>query len=141
MSQVDYESYLLSPEWRERRAERIRFAGGKCEVCCSPERLEVHHRTYERLGAELMTDLLVLCADCHGRFSDKLPRIDDAARSRLAELIAMIEEWEVATSSVRNKGIARWLLGEARKAQQSNDVRRIVEVAACIHAAAFREAA
>lgn len=141
MNQVDYESYLLSAEWRERRAERIRFANGKCEMCYSTERIEVHHRTYEHLGAELMTDLLVLCADCHGRFSDKLPRFDDAARSRLTDLIAVLEEWEAATSSARNKGIARWLLDEARKAQQSNDVRRIVEVAACIHAAAFREAA
>jgi hypothetical protein len=30
-----------------------------------PYRLEVHHRTYERLGRERPEDLLVLCEKCH----------------------------------------------------------------------------
>lgn len=141
MSQVDYESYLLSPEWRERRAERIRFAAGKCEVCCSRDRLEVHHRTYERLGAELMTDLLVLCDDCHGRFHDKLPKIGTSAVSRLAALIGLLEEWEESARTASGRGVAQALLAEARRAQQTNDLRRIAEIAACIQAAAFREAA
>ena len=29
------------------------------------DNLEVHHRTYERLGEELASDLTVLCNRCH----------------------------------------------------------------------------
>lgn len=65
-----YERYLDSPEWRERRAVAIRKAGGRCQVCNGPDRLEVHHRTYERLGSEMEDDLTVLCHDCHGLFSE-----------------------------------------------------------------------
>lgn len=63
-----YHRYLQTDEWRERRAVAIRKAGGRCQVCNGSDRLEVHHRTYERFGAELEDDLTVLCEDCHGLY-------------------------------------------------------------------------
>lgn len=49
--------------WALERAEK------RCQVCNTDERtLHVHHRTYERVGAELPTDLIVLCDACHGVF-------------------------------------------------------------------------
>jgi hypothetical protein len=64
----DYHAYLLSPEWKARRDAQIRDAGGRCQVCNSPDRLNCHHRTYERIGRELPEDLVVLCEVCHGIF-------------------------------------------------------------------------
>jgi hypothetical protein len=59
-----YVAYLRSPEWATRRAEALARAGGRCERCGAPAR-EVHHRTYERVGAERPEDLQALCAPCH----------------------------------------------------------------------------
>lgn len=67
---VDYDKYIMSPEWAYRREERLRFAGHRCELCNVDGRLEVHHRTYERLGSEMLTDLIVLCEVCHGIFHE-----------------------------------------------------------------------
>lgn len=67
-STFDYHAYLLSPEWKARRDERINAAGRRCQVCNSPDRLNCHHRTYERIGRESPEDLVVLCEVCHGIF-------------------------------------------------------------------------
>jgi hypothetical protein len=63
-----YAEYLASPEWRERRDRAIERAEGRCQLCNSDKRLNVHHRTYERLGYERDADLTVLCEDCHQHF-------------------------------------------------------------------------
>lgn len=65
---MPYADYLKSPEWAQKRQRALRFAGFRCQLCNSPERLNVHHRTYERLGQELMGDLITLCNDCHSIF-------------------------------------------------------------------------
>jgi hypothetical protein len=65
LATMPYAEYLLTPEWRE-RAERAKArAGWRCQFCNSSERLEAHHRTYERRGAELDDDLVALCDRCH----------------------------------------------------------------------------
>jgi 5-methylcytosine-specific restriction endonuclease McrA len=77
---VVYRDYLLSPEWQEKRKEALRLAGYRCQVCYAGDvTLDVHHRTYKRLGHELMTDLVVLCRPCHGIFHKhgKLARYGD----------------------------------------------------------------
>jgi hypothetical protein len=43
------------------------LAGYRCERCEGKRDLEVHHRTYERLGREWDQDLEVLCCRCHER--------------------------------------------------------------------------
>jgi hypothetical protein len=63
---MNYTDYLRTPEWRRTRAAALLRAG----YCCSLDithtgDLDVHHRTYERLGAELTSDLAVLCRSCH----------------------------------------------------------------------------
>lgn len=60
-----YDAYMQSDEWRARREVAIRKAGERCQVCNRANRLEVHHRTYVRFGAEMEDDLTVLCHDCH----------------------------------------------------------------------------
>ena len=66
-----YGLYLQSPAWRARAAAALRRAGYRCMICNADRwftRLEVHHRTYERLGRESPEDLIVLCRHCHKLF-------------------------------------------------------------------------
>lgn len=67
---VNYAEYLKSDAWQTRRAAALRRAEHRCQVCGAAERLEVHHRSYERLGNERPADLVVLCRKCHQVFHD-----------------------------------------------------------------------
>jgi len=67
---MDYQTYIHSSEWKIKASEAIIRSGGKCQVCSSTKHLNVHHNTYDRLGAELPTDLCVLCKHCHERFHE-----------------------------------------------------------------------
>lgn len=63
---MPYRQYLRSPEWRRTRAAALLRAGNACSLDVThTDDLDVHHRTYERLGAELTNDLVVLCRPCH----------------------------------------------------------------------------
>lgn len=64
----DYSVYLASEHWQITRAFALDHAGHRCQVCNANERLDVHHRTYARRGAELPQDLIVLCRKCHEIF-------------------------------------------------------------------------
>ena len=59
--------YLRSLHWRTVRAQKIKEAGGKCEVCGVGGKLDIHHLTYERLGHERMSDLQILCRKHHNK--------------------------------------------------------------------------
>ena len=65
MNKQQYQKYLLSDEWSLKRARAIELAGGRCQLCNSEDPLNVHHRTYERIGDERPEDLTVLCKTCH----------------------------------------------------------------------------
>lgn len=63
---MPYRRYLQTPEWRRTRAAALLRAGGACSMDIThTEGLEVHHRTYDRRGAELASDIVVLCHACH----------------------------------------------------------------------------
>ena len=65
---LPYSEYLKSDHWKETRLTILDRDGERCVICNSKDRLEVHHRTYERLGEELPDDLCTLCHDCHDTF-------------------------------------------------------------------------
>lgn len=60
-----YQAYLNSPDWRRVRNRALKNAGWKCERCQSDRDLQVHHKTYVRLGREWDQDVEALCANCH----------------------------------------------------------------------------
>ena len=66
---MDYQAYINSQEWMDRRREHFRADPGnaRCFVCNwhGKNALHVHHNTYERMGHEASTDLVSLCRDCH----------------------------------------------------------------------------
>jgi 5-methylcytosine-specific restriction endonuclease McrA len=61
----EYRAYLDSPAWKATREAALKRARHRCAVCSLGHGLEVHHRTYERLGAEAWGDMIVLCRTCH----------------------------------------------------------------------------
>lgn len=67
----DYHHYLLSEEWKNKRRDVLAFWEYRCVLCYSDENVQVHHRTYERIGNERFTDLILLCDACHAKFHDK----------------------------------------------------------------------
>ena len=66
----EYREYLLSDSWKTRRRMWLEAWGYRCSVFNEgePRTLDVHHRTYERLGNEAKTDCIVLCRQCHDLF-------------------------------------------------------------------------
>ena len=60
-----YRQYIHSEAWRRRRLVKLEAAKHRCEYCGDVGRLSVHHLTYERLGCEYSSDLIVLCTPCH----------------------------------------------------------------------------
>lgn len=61
--------YIASKAWKQRRASVVMRSNLACERCGATfgtaAALDVHHKTYERLGHERDTDLEVLCSSCH----------------------------------------------------------------------------
>jgi len=75
LRRMPYREYLRTPEWRVTRAAALERAGRSCSLDVThTDALEVHHRTYERLGCELASDLVVLCHACHVVHHEKFGR-------------------------------------------------------------------
>ena len=65
-----YEKYLNSKAWSEIREKCFDYFGRQCLFCSKPA-TQVHHRNYANIGKEnFLTDLSVLCEDCHQRFHE-----------------------------------------------------------------------
>ena len=73
LRKMPFEDYRLTPEWRSRRNRVILRAGSRCELCDASGLIDVHHRTYDRYGDELLSQLLALCRSCHARHHGVLP--------------------------------------------------------------------
>lgn len=75
---MNYRRYISSDKWRRSPARlgELQAAGFRCRTCnaaaAATDPLEVHHRTYERLGYELVADLTALCRRCHHGVTDML---------------------------------------------------------------------
>jgi len=64
---IEYDAYLQTGWWKQRRLQRIITAGHRCEFenvgkrCTTVNNVQVHHLNYQRLYKELDEDLEVLC--------------------------------------------------------------------------------
>ena len=82
MNKQEYQRYLESAHWKKTRAAKLVLAGHRCEFrpirgehpkhgylygdrCGDSRKLQVHHLSYERIGAERDEDLEVLCKFHH----------------------------------------------------------------------------
>lgn len=60
-----YNRYLQSPQWKERRQRVLERDNYLCQGCLTRRATQVHHLTYERVGNEMMFDLISICTPCH----------------------------------------------------------------------------
>lgn len=68
--QLRYQRYLKSDHWRKFKLTILASRGQRCEQCRSVQKIQIHHLTYIRLGAELPSDVKVLCEACHQKAHD-----------------------------------------------------------------------
>jgi hypothetical protein len=68
-----YSKYLTSKDWKKKRQQALAHYGSSC-VLCDSDAVDVHHRTYDRIYDESMSDLIVLCRDCHAAHHKKLSK-------------------------------------------------------------------
>lgn len=61
----EYESYINSFDWYLKSRKALAKANHQCQRCGATQGLEVHHKTYDRLGKEPDADLMVVCPSCH----------------------------------------------------------------------------
>jgi len=85
---------IYGPSYREARAERMKFAGNRCETCkvkAEQYRLECHHASsyayqLDRLNKLKMKDVIILCNQCHDAITDV------TRRRRYAEGVESVQE-------------------------------------------------
>jgi hypothetical protein len=71
---LDYEIYLQSAVWREKRGKVMERCGCICEGCGNRRAVQVHHVRYPRgcapgsrrwVALEKLWDLVAVCGECH----------------------------------------------------------------------------
>jgi 5-methylcytosine-specific restriction endonuclease McrA len=60
-----YDQYLRSQQWDLIRGQVRAKYKDTCQECFKAGKVEIHHKTYERIGAEHIDDLVALCRSCH----------------------------------------------------------------------------
>ena len=142
-----YAEYIESPGWAAKAQSAKQRAGQKCQLCGAKRKdvkLHAHHNTYQRLGREKNTDLLVLCEPCHAKHHDKLPKPDgeqlpldspngavDAIESVMNAVT--LPEWDTMSDDEKVAD-ARWLCAAAEKkmdVQPPHIARKVAERIGC----------
>jgi hypothetical protein len=70
----EYQKYLKSNKWKAIRKFILEDRNKSCERCNKKPLLKflhVHHKTYVRIFNEQMSDLELLCVDCHRKHHKK----------------------------------------------------------------------
>jgi len=64
---ITYEDYLKTDHWKDvrKRYWKSKLHNGKCYACQKGVELQLHHKTYRRMGNEWLNDFCLLCAQCH----------------------------------------------------------------------------
>ena len=96
LRRLPYREYLKTGHWQRVRALALEQAEHQCELCSATDDLEVHHRTYQRLGFERPGDVIALCARCHGDHHRALVLRAIRATERAPEAVTVREVLEKA---------------------------------------------
>jgi hypothetical protein len=112
LREMRYPRYRRTPEWHRTRADALLRAGNCCSLDVTHTGdLEVHHRTYDSLGSEQPSDLVVLCHACHQLHHNmfgrpRRGRTDPTSPSTAAGPAPVIAGAAVATADQRKRS---WL--------------------------------
>ena len=105
MTYKEYREYLLSDKWEELRDAALERAGFQCQLVAEHGgQLEVHHRTYDRLGHEDVADLTVLCHRCHRIISAIYPKL----LSNSGKLVERRNVTFIASEKLKEKRVPKY---------------------------------
>lgn len=77
----DYNEYIHSKEWRDRRKAYYKKHKKECASCFSTYHIGLHHVRYDHLGREWDEDLVALCWNCHEQLHDEYGTTGDLANN------------------------------------------------------------
>jgi len=86
----EMKAYYETDHWKEYTKRLRKFWDYRCAICFSNEKLDGHHRTYERLGEELITDCIAICRKCHAPADTRRRRA--ALRGDKMDLFSVTED-------------------------------------------------
>lgn len=70
---MNYEEYIKTEQWNQKRNERMKMDNNTCQTCISKENLECHHKNYDNLFNENVEhDLITLCNPCHDAITSSM---------------------------------------------------------------------
>ncbi|MGV8131823.1 MAG: hypothetical protein ACP5N7_07025 [Candidatus Pacearchaeota archaeon] len=84
-----YETYIKSPLWEERKNKYFQLYPRKCSICLTSKYIHLHHAIYEKYGEEEDGNLFPLCGQHHKLFHKELGR---TKKDMLRETLLFIEE-------------------------------------------------
>ena len=114
MNKKQYQKYLKSSHWREKRREKLDgIVFLVCHICRSGENFHIHHLTYERIGQERGKDIVRLCPSCHRlihQYAIKLNIFSNNKRAnkRLLQGLRLTRDG-LPIKKMRKKGSDGWL--------------------------------
>jgi 5-methylcytosine-specific restriction endonuclease McrA len=129
--QEAYQIYIASPNWKQKREQRLRLDRYECVACGETENLHVHHKYpkgYFNIPDEHVNDdLKTFCELCHmalhssineRRYQDRDIEVQNHSEPREAqkELISYgLEESKIQINGRKPPDPSRWQFGESTK--------------------------
>ena len=114
LDKARYEAHINSSKWKNTCAAVRRLHGNRCQKCGhGSARLEVHHINYERLGDERLSDLMLLCPDCHAAEDKKREK---ASKEKSAAAL------RAAHRDARYRGYMKARFGEYWEDHETEDI-------------------
>ena len=90
---MNYKDYLKTEHWKILKTNyHLSVLPQKCLVCGN-EKFELHHRSYVRLGKELLLDLIPLCRNCHYKIHEYLKKENKTKLAATHIIIRKVFSW------------------------------------------------
>ncbi len=80
----DYQAYLLSPQWQDKRKRVFERDDWVCQSCLEQPATQVHHTTYAHRFNEPLFELQSICDKCHEQITE-MDRGRNAAMSYMPQ--------------------------------------------------------
>lgn len=128
-----YEAYIHSKAWAKRRQQYWKQYGRSCKVsaCEAITGLHVHHHTYDRLGQELMTDLVGLCEKHHMEVHDLHEKDGSISLTKATEMVTGLDLRRATKAKKAKKDDKSGLSPLAVKHQRSTPKKSILACCPC----------
>lgn len=124
-----YREYLKTEHWRDvKRRYKASKLPQRCFICNSYKNINIHHKTYKRVGREYLRDLLPLCSECHKLVHAQL-KVNNRSRTYLWNMAKRVKqrmalERKVAKTGRYQKKSKKRRVGRSRKMTRREKLER-----------------